>query len=45
MKNTLTFLILSGFLFSLSGCNAMHGLGKDIKKVGNSIERKAGGHR
>ena len=27
--------------FVLAGCNTMEGLGKDLKKVGSKIEKKA----
>lgn len=33
-------LLLVGFA-SLSGCNTMEGFGKDLKKVGDKIEKKA----
>jgi predicted small secreted protein len=33
--------ILVAALFVLAGCNTMEGLGKDIKKAGDSIEDAA----
>jgi predicted small secreted protein len=33
-------MIAAGFI-SLSGCNTMQGLGKDVSKLGDKIENKA----
>ncbi len=42
MKKKLLFLLLLIFsLIILSGCNTMHGMGKDIKKAGEAIEDAA----
>lgn len=44
MKNNL--LICTLFLFAgvlLSGCNTVHGVGTDIERGGQAIERAAGG--
>ncbi|MEC5216318.1 entericidin A [Actimicrobium sp. GrIS 1.19] len=39
MKRTITvLLVLSGFL--LSGCNTVHGFGKDVEKVGEKVQGK-----
>jgi len=38
MKN---LLLVAAALFVLSACNTMDGLGKDIKKAGESIEEAA----
>ncbi|HEX4857879.1 MAG TPA: entericidin A/B family lipoprotein [Usitatibacteraceae bacterium] len=38
MKSLITFLLVA---FSLTGCNTMQGLGKDIKKGGEAIEKAA----
>ena len=35
------FLMLAAALFVLAGCNTIDGLGKDIKKAGESIEDAA----
>ena len=34
-------LLLMVWLIALSGCNTMEGFGKDLKKVGDKIEKKA----
>ena len=34
-------LLLTVGVFALSGCNTMEGFGKDLKKVGDKIEKKA----
>ena len=39
-KIILTLLIVL-FLMTLAGCETMHGFGKDLKKLGNKIEKKA----
>lgn len=36
---TLVMLILS--LMVLSGCNTMHGLGQDMEKAGEAIQKKS----
>jgi predicted small secreted protein len=38
MKN---LLLIAAALFVLAGCNTIDGLGKDIKKAGESIEDAA----
>jgi predicted small secreted protein len=35
------FLMLAAALFVLAGCNTIDGIGKDIKKAGESIEDAA----
>ena len=34
-------LIVVLFLTTLAGCNTMHGFGKDMKKLGEKIEKKS----
>lgn len=34
-------LIIAVFVVALAGCNTMEGLGKDIQKAGEKIEKKA----
>lgn len=41
MRSVLTLLIVS---LLLSGCNTMRGLGEDIRRLGESIERAASRH-
>ena len=36
---TLILLISSGLLFT--GCNTMHGLGKDVEKLGEKVQEKS----
>jgi len=33
--------LLASTLVALSGCNTMAGLGKDVEKLGSTIEKKA----
>jgi predicted small secreted protein len=40
MRCVLAFLTAAAAL-SLLGCNTMEGLGKDVQKLGNKIEKKA----
>ena len=40
MKNTAT-LIAMALAFALAGCNSVKGVGQDIGKAGNAIERAA----
>ena len=34
-------LALTAWLVALAGCNTMEGLGKDIRQLGEKIEKKA----
>ena len=40
MRN-LTLLVLLAYATMLAACNAMEGLGKDLSKLGDKIEKKA----
>lgn len=40
MRN-LTLLVLLTYATTLAACNTMEGLGKDLSKLGNKIEKKA----
>jgi predicted small secreted protein len=40
MRN-LTLLVLLTYAMMLAACNTMEGLGKDLSKLGNKIEKKA----
>jgi len=40
MRN-LTLLVLLAYATMLAACNTMEGLGKDLSKLGNKIEKKA----
>lgn len=40
MKRIVALILLSGFLF-LSGCECISGLGRDMKKAGDWVEKKA----
>lgn len=43
MKRFVSLLLLAAFsLAMLSACNTMEGLGKDVKKLGEKVEEKAG---
>ena len=41
MIDRVLVLLLTVGVFTLSGCNTMEGFGKDLKKVGDKIEKKA----
>jgi predicted small secreted protein len=42
MKRSVALLLLAMFsLATLSACNTMEGLGKDVKKLGEKVEEKA----
>lgn len=41
MRRALTVTILTLSLLALAGCNTMRGVGKDIKKAGETIEKTA----
>lgn len=42
MKRFVSLLLLAAFsLATLSACNTMEGLGKDVKKLGEKVEEKA----
>ncbi|GAB3510414.1 entericidin A/B family lipoprotein [Pseudoxanthomonas daejeonensis] len=42
MKRSVALLLLAMFsLATLSACNTMEGLGKDVKKLGQKVEEKA----
>jgi predicted small secreted protein len=39
--NPMRVILIASSLLVLAGCNTMSGLGKDIQKGGEAIERKA----
>ena len=41
MNKLIASLLLVGFATMLAGCNTAAGLGKDIEKTGDAIEKKA----
>ena len=41
MKKQLTVLLALVCAFTLSACNTVHGIGKDIEKGGQAIEKAA----
>jgi len=42
MKRSVALLLLAMLsLAALSACNTMEGLGKDVKKLGEKVEKKA----
>ena len=41
MRKTVLLMLLSLGTLLLAGCNTMQGLGKDIEKAGETIEKKA----
>lgn len=41
LKASLLVVFATGAVLSLSGCNTVEGLGKDVSKLGDKIEQKA----
>jgi len=41
MKNSYLLLSLLVFMLSLSACNTMQGLGKDVQRGGEALEKTA----
>jgi predicted small secreted protein len=41
MRDRVFILLLIACILGLSGCNTMEGFGKDLKKLGGKIEKKA----
>jgi predicted small secreted protein len=42
MIKKITFTVLMAlYIFILMGCNTLHGMGQDLKSVGESIEKAA----
>jgi predicted small secreted protein len=41
MSARLALLVVAVWIAVLSGCNTMHGLGKDIERLGDNIQRKS----
>ena len=39
--NKMTVVIIMGFVLTLTGCETMKGLGQDIQKAGEALEKKA----
>jgi entericidin A len=42
MKKIVSLFLLSVFAYLLTGCNTMHGFGKDMEHLGDKIQNKAG---
>lgn len=41
IKKYISSLLIVFCLVALTGCNTMHGMGKDIEKLGDSIKKAA----
>ena len=41
MKNIAGFILAALAVLALAGCNTMEGIGKDVKKGGEAIEKAA----
>mgnify|MGYP006368391363 CR=1 len=41
LKTSLLVVFATGAVLSMSGCNTVEGLGKDVSKLGDKIEQKA----
>lgn len=39
LTRTLACAVTLGLMLSLGGCNTMHGLGKDVEKAGEAIQK------
>ena len=40
-KRIFAILMMLGMLGALAGCNTMHGLGQDIEKGGENLQKKS----
>lgn len=40
MKNIITFVVL-GCAVALTGCNTVQGMGKDLEKAGEAVQKSA----
>ena len=40
-KKIFAILMMLGMLGALAGCNTMHGLGQDIEKGGENLQKKS----
>lgn len=40
-KRIFAMLMMLGLLGALAGCNTMHGLGQDLEKGGENLQKKA----
>lgn len=38
LKKSLVLILIAAFLVTLTGCNAMHGLGRDIEALGEGMQ-------
>ncbi len=45
IKSILFLAFFTSALFAITGCNTMEGLGKDVKKSGDSLEESASKHK
>lgn len=41
MKKVFSLFWLAAFAAVMSGCNTIHGLGKDVEKVGEKVQQKS----
>ena len=41
MRRSLKLIIALSFIFSISACSTIEGIGKDLKKGGNAIQNAA----
>jgi entericidin A len=41
MKKISSLFFLAAFAAVTSGCNTIHGLGKDVEKVGEKVQQKS----
>jgi entericidin A len=42
MKKTIALVLLLSSAVLFTGCNTMHGLGKDVEKLGEKVQEKSG---
>ena len=38
-QKIIAFLLTACLIFALTGCNTLHGMGKDIEKAGEGIQK------
>lgn len=45
MKAFIAAIVGAAFLFGITGCNTVEGVGQDVKAAGSKVEREATEHK
>jgi entericidin A len=45
LRNLSALFLLGAFVFGLTACNTVHGIGKDTQKAGEKIQKEADEHK